>query len=294
MAVLFAVITALTYGGDFFFVRKGLLKTPNPTLAAFLTLTINFFCFILLTWMFVPLRVLRPSLVYSFIIAGLLAPGLARVFSYNGVKRLGMSITAPIVNAESLFSVALAILFLNEPLNTRVGVGVLSVVMGLAFLGYESGQKNPQDRSKEVRLRYFLFPILASVFYAVSMFFRKAGLNALAVPIVGATVTSGTSWVVTLVFLIATGNWHGLFAVKKESLGFFAVAGAMTSLGWCALFYALQLGTVSVVIPIATSYSLVTLLLSVLLLRQVERVTWKVVLATVLVVAGVVTLSLAK
>jgi uncharacterized membrane protein len=51
---------------------------------------------------------------------------------------------------------------------------------------------------------------------------------------------------------------------------------------------------VVIVTPIATSYSLVTLLLSYLLLRKVERLSLKIVVATILIVGGVILLSLIK
>ena len=294
MAVIFALVTLITYGLDFFFVRKGLAKTPNPIVAAFVTLTVNFSFFITLTLIFEPLSSLTPKLVFFFIIAGTLAPGLARLFSYKGIETLGISITAPIVNAEALFAVLMAVLFLNEPVTALVVAGVLSAVTGLVILGYESGKKKPARLSGEIRYRYFFFPVLASIFYGVSVFFRKMGLNVLGSPILGATFTSGTSWVITFIFLMATGNGKGLLALKKESLFYFVIGGSLTCLGWYALFNALHLGRVSIVTPIATSYSLVTLLLSYLLLRETERITPKIVLATILVIAGVVMLSVAK
>jgi len=63
---------------------------------------------------------------------------------------------------------------------------------------------------------------------------------------------------------------------------------------WLALFQALSIGRVSIVSPIAGCSSLITLLLSMALLRDTERITVKIVFATFLIVGGVVTLSLAR
>ncbi len=46
MEIVFALITTITYGLDTYFVRKGLLETPFPLVAAFITLTINLSIFI--------------------------------------------------------------------------------------------------------------------------------------------------------------------------------------------------------------------------------------------------------
>jgi uncharacterized membrane protein len=103
MDIVFALIIAISYGLDIYFVRMGLLKTPFPIMAAFITFTINFFFFVVLSFIFIPVSLLKLKWVSFFIIAGLLAPGCARALSYKGLETLGMSISIPIVNAESLF-----------------------------------------------------------------------------------------------------------------------------------------------------------------------------------------------
>ena len=188
MAVLFALITCITYAIDTYFVRQGLADTPRPLLATVVTLTVNFFFFVALSLVFVPASLFRIELIYPFIIAGVLAPGAARALSYKGIERLGLSINTPIVNAESLFAVIMAILFLNEPMNVSVGAGILSVVSGLVLLGYETGRGRGKTNAGRFQYRYLLFPILASVFYGVSVFFRKLGLNMVTSPILGAHV----------------------------------------------------------------------------------------------------------
>ena len=294
MAILFALITNLAYGLDFYFVRRGLMKSPEPMAAAFITLTVNIRFFVLLSILFEPLSQLTWSLVYIFIIAGLLAPGAARLLSYRGLETLGMSISVPIVNAESIFSVILAMIFLNEPMNLMIGIGVLSIIVGLVLLGLESGRGKESIVGKRIRYRYLLYPLIASVFYGVSVFVRKLGLNVLGSPILGATFTSGTSWLILTASLVAGGHVNQLSKVTRQSFIYFLLGGGATCVAWYSLFNALHIGKVSIVTPIATSYSLVTLFFSYVLLRKVERINRRIVAATVLVVGGIILLSLAK
>jgi len=294
MAILFALITNLAYGLDFYFVRRGLMKSPEPMAAAFITLTVNICFFVLLSILFEPLGQLTWSLVYIFIIAGLLAPGAARLLSYRGLETLGMSISVPIVNAESIFSVILAMIFLNEPMTLMIGIGVLSIIVGLVLLGLESGRGKESIVGKRIRYRYLLYPLIASVFYGVSVFVRKLGLNVLGSPILGATFTSGTSWLILTASLVAGGHVNQLSKVTRQSFIYFLLGGGATCVAWYSLFNALHIGKVSIVTPIATSYSLVTLFFSYVLLRKVERINRRIVTATVLVVGGIILLSLAK
>ena len=294
MDIVFALITCFTYAIDVYWVRQGLAKTPDPLFATVITLTVNFFFFIILSLIFIPIDYLRFDWIYIFVIAGILAPGAARVLSYKGIETLGLSINTPIVNAESIFAVIMAIIFLGEPINLPIVIGILSVVMGLVLLGHETGRWRERTPQKKIHYRYLFFPILASIFYGVSVFFRKLGLNTISSPILGATFTSGTSWAIFTIALLARPNVKGLLQVNRQSLRYFIMGGVATCIGWFALFSALSLGRVTIVGPIATSYSLVTLLISYILLRRAELITLKIVIATVLVVGGVVMLSLAK
>ena len=294
MAILFALITALAFGTDNYLIRRGLIDSPYPLVAAFITLTINFSFFILLSFLLVPLEFFRMDWVYLFLIAGILAPGFARALSYKGLETLGMSINAPIINAESLFSVVLALIFLNEPIYFRMVAGILCVVFGLVLLSYETGQNQKKGLSKEFHYRYLFYPITASAFYGVSIFLRKLGLNQLDSPILGATFTSGMSWCLLTLFLITSGNTKRLLQVKKKSFIYFLTGGVVTCVAWLSFFHALSIGKVVIVAPIASSYSLFTLFLSYLLLRHVERISLKIWVATILIVGGVILLSFAK
>ena len=294
MVIIFALMTAIAYGFDNFLIRKGLIHSPSPMVAAFITLTINFFFFVILSLIFIPFEFLKLNLIYLFIIAGILAPGCARLLSYKGLEILGISITTPIINAESLFSITMALFFLNEPISFSIVAGILSVVCGLVLLGYEIGQKNEEDISKRFRYRYLFYPVTASLFYGISVFFRKLGLNTLSSPILGATVTSGISWCILTIVLTTSGNMKRLAQVKKRGFIYFILSGCATCIAWLSFFHALNIGRVAIVTPIATSYSLFTLFLSYLLLRDMERMSLKIIFSTILIVGGIILLSIVK
>ncbi len=293
MEIIFAFITAIAFGFDNYFIKKGLIESPYPMVASFITLTINFIFFLILSLIFIPTSLLKLKLVYLFIIAGILAPGFARYFSYKGLETLGMSITIPIVNAETLFSVVLSLIFLKEPFNILIAVGVLSAVAGIILLGYETGKKNKENISKKTLYRYLSYPITASIFYGVSVFLRKLGLNITNSPIIGATFTSGTSWCIIAILLVTTsGNAKRLYRIKKQSYVYFIMGGIATSIAWVSIFNALNIGRIVIVMPIANSYSLLTLFLSYILLHEVELINSKIVMATILIVVGIILLYL--
>lgn len=149
--------------------------------------------FLILFFLFVPIELLKVKYIYIFLLAGVIAPGFARTFTYKGLETLGMSISMPIVNAEAIFSAMMALIFLGGPMNVGIGTGILSIVMGLVLLSYETGKKNKRNISRIIQYRFLFFPIMASLFYGVSTFFRKLGLTFVNSPILGADVTLATS-----------------------------------------------------------------------------------------------------
>jgi drug/metabolite transporter (DMT)-like permease len=73
----------------------------------------------------------------------------------------------------------------------------------------------------------------------------------------------------------------------------FAVAGFFSTIGVASLFFALERAAVVVVVPVSSTNPLFTLLFAAVLLRDVERLTLRLVAGALLVVAGVIVLSLA-
>ena len=57
------------------------------------------------------------------------------------------------------------------------------------------------------------------------------------------------------------------------------------------IYYALDLGKVSVVVPISSTGPFFSLILSALFLRDVERVTLRIILSAAMIVSGVMLIS---
>ncbi len=294
MEVFFALITAVAFGFDYYFIRKGLLTDPYPLLAAFVTLTVNFSFFLILFYFYVPSELLKWRLIYPFVVAGVLAPGCARIFSYKGLEHLGMSIATPIINAETLFSVLMAIVFLKEKINIFIVLGIITVIAGLAMLSYETGRENGRKITGKLNYLYIFYPLTAALFYGVSVFLRKFGLVATGSPVLGATVTAGTSWCILTLLMMKRGRVRALINIGKNGLTYFIMGGTMTCVAWLSYFSALNIGRVALVAPIANSYSLVTMFLSYVCLRNVERITITTVVATGFVVGGIVLLIVGR
>ena len=75
---------------------------------------------------------------------------------------------------------------------------------------------------------------------------------------------------------------------------FFVGAGASTGLAWICNFTALSLGQVTVVAPILGANPLIAIFLSQLLLKDTEKITYKIASGALLVVLGIIVISAFK
>jgi transporter family protein len=109
---------------------------------------------------------------------------------------------------------------------------------------------------------------LAMLCWGAAPLFEKAGLAKIA-PL---PATALRSWMIGLILLLAvtlTGAWKDVSSVDLRSLGLLLAGGFLAGLlGQVLYFGALRGGQASRVVPFVAAYPLVTVLLSILILRE--------------------------
>ena len=81
---------------------------------------------------------------------------------------------------------------------------------------------------------------------------------------------------------------------NRASLGYFIAGGALESLGLLLVFYALTFGPVILVTPMTATLPLWVVLGGKFFLRDVEKITPRIVAGAALVVAGTIAMALAR
>ena len=79
--------------------------------------------------------------------------------------------------------------------------------------------------------------------------------------------------------------------MNRDCFGWFLAAGVTVSLAMICIYFALDLGKVSVVIPISSTGPFFSLILTALFLRGVERVTLRIVVSAAMIVGGVLLMT---
>src|SRR5262245_16035853 len=226
-----------------------------------------------------PVALMASAAVWPFVVAGLLAPGLGRLLVYVGIDRIGAARSSAIMPIGPFSAILLAVVFLGERPSGSLLLGAACIVAGTILLAQQ------ERGGRAWRRRDLVFPLLGAVAFGLRDVISRWGLQGFPHPTVGAVVATMTSAVFIAGFV--TGRRGGLRA-DRVGLGWLALTGAFEALGSLALWTALAVGNVSVVTPLANAQPMFTVLLAAILLRDVEQVTWRVAVATPLMVAGAI------
>jgi uncharacterized membrane protein len=287
-AELYALVNAFLFALHNLFTKKA-LRYSNPATGVISSLLINIVFLWTLSIMFVPLESLTGTAIWIFVGVGFFQPGLTRLLAYKGIDALGVAITDPIRATTPLFSALMAIIFLSEQVTSAIVVATLMIIAGITLLSWRSGSMKLTGSAV-----YLWYPIAASALAGATQVVRKFGMAAVPHPFLAAAVTASSSFVISIVTLWYVEKSRETWKMNRQCFWWFLAAGVTISIGMVCIYYALDLGKVSVVIPISSTGPFFSLILTAIFLRDVERVTLRIVVSAAMIVGGVVLLTLWK
>lgn len=280
---IIAIVSAMGWAGDSVLVRMG-ARTSNIFAAAFLSYSVSAFCVWAYLFTYFPLDRLWSDATIYFLLSGCLQPLVARILFYIGVTRLGVSRAAPLRASSPLFALVLAVVFLRERPTLVIYGGTALIVASVWFISRRRGEEG------EWKLFDIIFPIGAALVAAVSQNLRRAGLLIFPDPYYGAAISTTTSLVIFVISLLIVGKIE-LIRLQRKSLPFFGSASLVSTGAQILNFAALSMGEVSVMVPLLDTTPLFSVLFSAIFLRDLEKVTVKLVIGAVLMVTGVIVIS---
>lgn len=229
-----------------------------------------------------------------FAFAGFSGSFLARVCIFKSTELIGASRTAPVVATNAFVASVLAILIFGETVTIAHLIGIVLIVGGVGVISWETAR----DQSPERSLRDFgvtlILPILAAILLGIEPIFVSLGFEAGAGFMTGVAVNATAATTGFLVYLlVATHPIRSTFRRTAE-LKWHLAAGVSSFLGIAGIFAGLEVAPVVLVIPLVQIVPLLVLILSALFMpRRLEEVTWRLLLAAILVVLGAILVSIA-
>ena len=225
------------------------------------------------------------EVLWKFAIVGIIAPGSSQGLFVSSIGSIGPARTSILIGTSPVFSVLLAVIFLDESWKTTIMIGTLLTVVGSALISWEKG----------IRFRQagIVFAIATSLTFAIRDVVARH-FN------VGTDVSSW--WSGTVVLISASITLWIFVSIKfgpiwktqtRKALPEFIPSGIMIGIALPLLLEALNRGAVNIVAPLAlASQNIAIVILSGWFFGSRERTT-QVIMAMVLILIGgiVVTVS---
>lgn len=230
--------------------------------------------------------------IVSFVAAGLLGSVLGRTLLYAGIQRIGASRAVPMASSWALVSTALGVVFLDESPSFVHVVGVVLVVGGAAVIAWETSRENPTDLSGRELLVGLALPVGAALAFGVEPIFANVGFAAGTSAVVGLTVKTVAAVLGFLGYLWWADALPDSSRIRRTDLHWFLLAGVASTLFLLGYYLGIAIAPVSVVVPIIVANPLFVVLFSALFVPdRLERITWPLLVASLVVVVGVVAIT---
>ena len=225
------------------------------------------------------------EVLWKFAIVGIIAPGSSQGLFVSSIGSIGPARTSILIGTSPVFSVLLAVIFLDESWKTTIMIGTLLTVMGSALISWEKG-----IRFRQIGI---VFAIATSLTFAIRDVVARH-FN------VGTDVSSW--WSGTVVLIAASITLWIFVSIKfgpiwktqtRKALPEFIPSGIMIGIALPLLLEALNKGAVNIVAPLAlASQNIAIVILSGWFFGSRER-TRQVIVAMILIFVGgiVVTIS---
>lgn len=219
----------------------------------------------------------------------LLISPLSNLAIYLALRYGGVLVGVPVMSTHPLWGALMAVPFLGEAFNKRIGGGIFAAVIGIGLLTY--GQQIGVPVSPQWPLG-LLYALVTALCFAVG-----ANLNRYLIPrgvdvfsLLG--ITNAGALVVLGVGLWASGRLDTLTAFSAGEVWRLFLAGGLSGLGSITLFTAFAFTTVASATTLKSLDTGLASLIAVFALS--EAINWPVGLGLVLIVGGALVVQMGK
>jgi drug/metabolite transporter (DMT)-like permease len=307
-----ALLSAATFAFETATARRGVL-TGSVAQALSITVPLGVPIFFLVAAAFGALGTVLGFSAEAFVylaLAGVLHFVWGRYCNYRASKAMGANLVAPVQQGNLLVTLALAIWILGEHLTPLRVLGIGLVVLGPALTYDRTRGKIPDTKiadtiagapiETETRKVFqpnyaegYLFALLYSTGYGISPVLVRLALEnrSLEASLGGGLISYTAATLAFALILLLPGQWRHVRSIDPGAAKWFAISGVCVCFAQMLRYMALVLAPVSVVTPIQRTSLLFRLYFSRIINPQHEVFGGRIVLATIVSLAGALALS---
>lgn len=285
MWITAAVLSAVFAGLTAILAKCGIRKTSSNLATALRTLVVLIFSIIMV---FVvgsqqTIKEIAP-VSWIFLVLSGLATGASWMCYFKALSIGDVNKVVPIDKSSTILSVLLAILIFNETNNLIVKL------FGTALIGAGTYLMIEKKRATETKnTKWILYAVLSAIFAALTSVLAKMGISGVESNL-GTAIRTAVVLIMAWGIVLAKGEQKQLKGLNKKELVFVALSGLATGASWLCYYYAIQNGVMSVVIPIDKMSVLITVLFSVVFLK--EKMSFKSIFGLIVMSVGTLAMVL--
>lgn len=274
MEIVLALLAAFFAGITTVLCKIGMSKTSANIATLLRTIFVMLFSLIVILIMGT-FKDLSAFTTNNYVFLGLssISTATSWIFYYHAIKAGEVNKVAVLDKFSVVLTMILAIVFLNEKANFYTYSAMVLIFVGTVFMLYQKKDTTEKtddievSKKKTIQKKQYLFALLSCVFASLNNIFAKIGLKG----IDSTLATLFRTIVVILALLIIMFFRHEYKQFKKldkKNVLFILLSGLTTSLSWLLYNKALQLGSVTVIVPIDKLSIVVMVLCSMFFLKE--------------------------
>lgn len=264
MWLIAAILSAVFAGLTSILAKCGIKKTDSDVATALRTVVVLAFSWImvLIVGSAPTITEIAPKSLLFLILSGF-ATGASWICYFRALSLGNVNKVVPIDKSSTVLTVLLAIILFGETNHLAVKlIGTAFLAVGI-FLMIEKKDVG----AKETRALWLPYAVGSAVFAALTSILAKIGISGVESNL-GTAIRTGVVLLMAWIIVIAKGKLPALRSLDRKELGFIALSGLATGGSWLCYYYAIQNGTVSVVVPIDKLSIVVSILFSYIVFKE--------------------------
>lgn len=200
---------------------------------------------------------------FVFIVLSGITTGLSWLCYFKAIQIGDVSKVVPIDKSSVVMTILFSFIILGEPVTEMVILGGTLITIGTFVLIGRMNRSSDHSYSNS----YIALAFLSAIFAALTAILAKIGIEQ-----VDSNVATFIRTIVIIIFawgiVFFQGTYTQLKTISKKSYSFLILSGMATGLSWLCYFAAISLGKVSIVAPIDKFSVVITMVLSVFILKE--------------------------
>ncbi len=290
--IVLALLSTLMLGSNKLAVRKSLFGM-DESFASFIAILLSIPIFglpiLLYGWGSAPLTW---EVILVFAAAGILNYSIGRYFVWKSISILGANRANVVASTQVVYAVTIAIAVLGQTVGIVQGVGIGLVLLGIGFISFGNFGSLALDPAQKTR--GIVWGGLGAFLWGISQVLMQVGISLYSNATTATFLVSAASLlgVVPVLFVVQRYQERSPYRIDRKSLVMVLIAGLLANFGLYFRFAALQNVSLTIVATINAMNPLVTLVLSYALIRELEFINARTVVAIMVSVVGVILMSL--